>query len=243
MALHKKAILILSIFIYHDHLVQAQNVNIYICPLTQDDLVKSMVCVSNKNGQSLFEYKLTANDIENGSEYHITVTDPDHYCFTIINEYQVDTINHGKPFHWIKTYYDQGGDLHILKFDQPILPIYYKEVDGSITIKNVPVIEHWQHFTKATISNFKQTEDRIRTQTNFWPDEDLFVVLKAEKDKNYRYIYVREDEIPINNNVVSPFNALQFDWKLLPVDLKHYPVYLPFETPFKGEISATNSSS
>src|SRR5262249_47760858 len=153
-----------------------------------------------KEGESLYEYILNDSDIENGSEYHITIQYPEHYCFTIINEYYIDTINNGKPFQWIKTYYDQGGDLHILKVDHPPIPDFYQEIHGSITIRNAPVIEHWQQTTRAIISSFRQTKSNINAQSNFKPDEDLFVVMKGEGEKKFRYLYARQDDIPIVNN-------------------------------------------
>jgi hypothetical protein len=239
----KSGILIPSLILCFGIIARSQNLNIYLCPLIQDNLVKSMVCVSKADGQSLFEYILTENDIANGSEFNLTLPDPQHYCLTIINEYQIDTVNDGNSFYWAKTYYDQGGDFRLYKFDHPPYKPHYKEIPGSITLRNAPVIEHWQHFTKATISNYKQTETTIRTQTNFWVDEDMFVILKAEKDDRYRYIYMRQDEILTAKNAINPYNALQFDWKTLRTDLQHIILYHPFDTPPKGEISAVNSAS
>jgi hypothetical protein len=67
--------------------------------------------------------------------------------------------------------------------------------------------------------------------------------MKAEKDDRYRYIYMRQEEILAAKNAINPYNALQFDWKTLPTDLQQVIIYLPFETPPKGEISAVNSET
>ena len=244
MANCKFPFLIISIIIFFFLSVHAQNLNISLCPLTHADITKSMVCVSKADGTSLFEYVLTEDDIENGSEYHIEVPDPEHYCFSIINEYLDDTNNTGNPYYWGKTYYDMTGDLNILKFDHPPKRQegFTKDHMSSVKINNAPVIEHWDHESEAAISTFKQTGSSIYAQADFKHDEDVFIVLKGQNDKWHKYIYIENDQEPITGSKI-PIKQFQSDYKSLPDDLSYYAIPLPFDTPYRGYIKAFNSNT
>ena len=240
MANSKHPFLITSIIIFFFLSVHAQNLNIYLCPLTHAEITKSMVCVSKADGTSLFEYVLTEDDIENGSEYHIDVPDPAHYCLSIINEYQIDTINEGRPFHWAKTYFDMAGDLHLYAFDHPKIEKWYPEYMVVLSLHNMPIIEHWEQPTNATFSNFKQTGSEVWAQANIRPGEDLFVIMKALNDPRYRYIYIPATNMTLYSNEA---HAIDLDWKNLKSDLTPLTINLPFETEFLGTICSDNIKS
>lgn len=221
-----------------------QDIKILISPLDHDDLVKSMICLSTADGKSLFEHVLSENEIYDGAEFNLTPEIEGIYCFSIINEYQIDSINEGHPFVFANTYYDIGQELIIRKFDHPAMRGFYKENSVLIWIKNTPRIEDYIHYSRAIISTWKPNQEGIWSQPNSWPGEDLFIVLKAWNDPKYRYIYFEEENIPIiRGGRPSVSDAYTIDWKFLPTDVHHKEIKLPFAHSMRGTISAINSKT
>jgi len=221
-----------------------QNINIIVSPLYKDDLVKSMICLSTSDGKSVYEHVITENEIYDGLELTIATTEEGLYCFSIINEYQIDSINEGHPFAFAKTYYDIGQVLNIRKFDHPVMQEFYKENSILISINNPPRIEDYIHYSRAGTSHWNANEDRVWSQPNSWPGEDLFIVLKAWNDPKYRYIYFDEENIPIiRSNRPSVSDAYTIDWKYLPTDVHHTEITLPFAKRMRGTITGINKET
>lgn len=236
---------ILLIFTSLLHFVaDGQKINIILSPLYQKDLVKSMICLSTEDGKSLVEHILTENEIYDGLELNLATESEGIYCFSIINEYQIDSINEGHPYAFAKTYYDIGNDLIIRKFDHPVMEEFYKQNTVLISIKNPPRIENYIHYSRASISSWKTNQDEIWSQPNSWPGEDLFIVLKAWNDPKYRYIYFDEENIPIvRSNRPSISDAYTIDWKFLSTDIHHTDIKLPFAKRMRGTITGINSNT
>lgn len=200
-----------------------------------------MICVSTADGESLFEHVLTENEIYDGSEFSIPVCEKDLFCFSIINEYQIDTINEGYPFTLARTYYDISTVLTIRKFDHPSFREFYKQHTVLLQIKNVPQLERYIHYSQATISTWKNNKEGIWAQPNCWPGEDLFIVMRGRNDPKYRYIYFDEEDVPIiysNRPAVS--DAYPVDWRFLSTDIHHTEIKLPIPKRMRGSITALN---
>jgi hypothetical protein len=169
------------------------------------------------------------------------VPDPEHYCLSIINEYQIDTINGGIPFIWARTFYDLSRDIHILRFEHPVMSSFYYQKMVLLDLQNVTDIDFWQHASSATISDWKQNKNAIWAQPNVWPDEDLFVVMKSATDSRYKYVYIPQDKLPDLQKPIKQTDAIYLDWKTLKTDLQRYTIKSPIKSRFRGTIYAVNS--
>ena len=222
----------------------AQSVHITLGSMSHPDITQSLICISDFQGKVYFEQFLTPDENEYGTDFNIPVPDPEHYCLSIINEYQIDTINSGSPFVIARTFYDLSRDIHILRFEHPELQQPFNPQEKvALDLQNVNDIEFWRHASRSTISFWKQNKNAVWAQTNVWPDEDLFVVMKSATDPMYKYVYIPHDRLPDLPDRIEVSDAIDLDWKFLQTDLQRMTIKLPFQTKFSGLIYATNSKT
>jgi len=206
--------------------LSAQNISIQLCPMENQALLHSFICLSTNNGNLVFNHFLTEEEIFDGSSYKVPVQQPGKYNLTIMNEYSVDTLNDGEPFFKSYTYCEIDSQIQILRFKHPKEAPFSRDLYVCMEITNCPPLEVYRHYSDSHGKTFWKMNpgNKLWTQVFYAPGEDIFIVLKAKGDQRYRYIYLESDKFFPHNG----FDFTTLDWNQLRTDLSETDITVPF---------------
>lgn len=199
---------------------------------------RSLLIISDNEGTIIFEKNLTKKDWKGGVLFNIDIDVLEkQFSFSILNEYENKEIEVGKKFLKAYTYYNISNEIII---DE----IKYFEIIRRKKIKRVKIIvkgvdEYNNVFTNSSRGVMKEQtrmllKGGLQIKYNHDADNDLFILLRCNGEKDFKYIYVNK------NDVVE---KLTFNWEELSNDLEYLKIQLPQKDKWSVNIKAKNEDT